>query len=91
MRSELFAPRIVAQQIRVDLRSSKPPPSALLSVQTVRVLQALINPLPSLGVAWEVRPGLLKAMSSDERVRLAVAAIKASIAHLQGPGGADRD
>ena len=72
MRSELFAPRIVAQQI--DLRSSKPPPSALLSVQTVRVLQALINPLPSLGVAWEVRPGLLKAMSSDERVRLAVAA-----------------
>ena len=52
---------------------------------------ALINPLPSLGVAWEVRPGLLKAMSSDERVRLAVAAIKASIEHLQGRGGAARD
>ena len=55
------------------------------------MLQALINPLPSLGVAWEVRPGLLKAMSSDERVRLAVAAIKASIEHLQGRGGAARD
>ena len=60
-------------------------------LRTLRVLQALINPLPSLGVAWEVRPGLLKAMSSDERVRLAVAAIKASIEHLQGRGGAARD
>ena len=53
--------------------------------------KALINPLPSLGVVWEVRPGLLKAMSSDKRVRLAVAAIKASIEHLQGRGGAARD
>ena len=42
----------------------------------------LINPLPGMGVAWEVRPGLLKAMSSAERVTLAVAAIKASIEHL---------
>ena len=60
-------------------------------LRPVPVLQALINPLPSLGVAWEVRPGLLKAMSSDERVRLAVAAIKASIEHLQGRGGAARE
>ena len=87
MISELFVPSIVAQQICALPRLQ---PSALLSELFV-LLQALINPLPSLGVAWEVRPGLLKAMSSDERVRLAVAAIKASIEHLQGRGGAARD
>jgi len=43
---------------------------------------ALINPLPSLGVAWEVRPALLRAMSSEQRVELAIEAIEASIAHL---------
>jgi hypothetical protein len=44
---------------------------------------ALINPLPSLGVAPEVRPALLRAMSSEQRVELAVEAIQASIAHLR--------
>ena len=87
MRSELFVPSIVAQQICALPRLLQ----ARSSQNSSCVVQALINPLPSLGVAWEVRPGLLKAMSSDERVRLAVAAIKASIEHLQGRGGAARD
>lgn len=44
---------------------------------------ALINPLPSLGVAYEVRPALLKACSSEERIALATDAIDASIEYLR--------
>jgi hypothetical protein len=42
----------------------------------------LINPLPSLGVAWEVRPAILKAVTQATRVQLAVDGIRASIKHL---------
>ena len=36
------------------------------------------------GVAYEVRPGMLEAGSVAERVELAAAGLRASIAHLDG-------
>jgi hypothetical protein len=45
---------------------------------------ALINPLPGLGVAWEIRPAMLAAGSSAERLEVAIAGITASIENLQG-------
>lgn len=45
---------------------------------------ALINPLPSLGVAYEVRPAALKAQSAKERLELACEGVGRSIANLNG-------
>lgn len=45
---------------------------------------ALINPLPGLGVAYEIRPAALRAQSARERVEVAISGIRASIAHLDG-------
>eukprot|EP00928_Gymnodinium_smaydae_P004024 TRINITY_DN11411_c0_g6_i1.p1 TRINITY_DN11411_c0_g6~~TRINITY_DN11411_c0_g6_i1.p1 ORF type:complete len:561 (+),score=43.81 TRINITY_DN11411_c0_g6_i1:89-1771(+) len=44
----------------------------------------LINPLPGLGVAWEIRPAALLAASTRERLRVATDGIRTSIAHLDG-------
>lgn len=44
---------------------------------------ALINPLPALGVAPEMRPALLAAESPMARVRVAEAGLLTSIAHLE--------
>ena len=45
---------------------------------------ALVNPLPALGVAYEVRPQALAARSTAERLRVAANAIRQSIGHLDG-------
>ncbi|KAJ1462062.1 hypothetical protein M885DRAFT_506140 [Pelagophyceae sp. CCMP2097] len=45
---------------------------------------ALINPLPGLGVALEIRPALLYAQTARERVAIAVEGVRGSIAHLSG-------
>jgi hypothetical protein len=45
---------------------------------------ALINPLPAMGVALEVRPSLLLANTPEERVDIAVEGIQKSIRHMQG-------
>lgn len=45
---------------------------------------ALINPLPSLGVAFEVRPKALQARSPKARLEVATEGITRSIAHLNG-------
>jgi hypothetical protein len=46
---------------------------------------ALINPLPAMGVATEIRPDLLDAKTADERVQIVLDAIQQSIRHmLQG-------
>lgn len=44
---------------------------------------ALINPLPALGVAPEMRPALLAAESPMARIRVARAGLLTSIAHLE--------
>jgi len=43
---------------------------------------ALINPLPAMGVAMEVRPALLTATSAEKRVEIACEGILRSIRHM---------
>lgn len=45
---------------------------------------ALVNPLPALGVAFEVRPAVLTADSAELRLQIVRAALERSIAHLDG-------
>eukprot|EP00592_Proboscia_alata_P027910 CAMPEP_0194450440 /NCGR_PEP_ID=MMETSP0176-20130528/130728_1 /TAXON_ID=216777 /ORGANISM="Proboscia alata, Strain PI-D3" /LENGTH=255 /DNA_ID=CAMNT_0039277729 /DNA_START=305 /DNA_END=1069 /DNA_ORIENTATION=- len=45
---------------------------------------ALINPLPALGVAMEIRPGLLLATTARERMEIALEGIQRSISHMNG-------
>jgi hypothetical protein len=44
---------------------------------------ALINPIPALGVAMEIRPSLLCACTPEERVDIALREIRRSIEHMQ--------
>ena len=45
---------------------------------------ALINPLPSMGVAIEIRPALLVSKRAEERVQVALDGIFKSIRHMEG-------
>jgi hypothetical protein len=45
---------------------------------------ALINPLPALGVAYEIRPSLLLANTAEELVDIVIEGIQKSIRHMQG-------
>ncbi|KAL7539407.1 hypothetical protein ACHAXR_009271 [Thalassiosira sp. AJA248-18] len=45
---------------------------------------ALINPLPSMGVAMEIRPALLVSKRAEERVQVALDGILKSIRHMDG-------
>ena len=47
---------------------------------------ALLNPLPHLGVAMEVRPAVLAEMTTLGRLRLVVGAFRESIATLERRG-----
>ena len=47
-------------------------------------LAALINPLPALGVALEIRPAVLTAQATSTRLEVALAGLKSSISHLNG-------
>eukprot|EP00966_Prymnesium_polylepis_P257503 5948617-Prymnesium_polylepis.2 len=46
----------------------------------------LINPLPALGVALEVRPAALMASTTDERLEVVEMGLRDSIKRLQSPG-----
>jgi len=45
---------------------------------------ALINPLPAMGVAMEIRPALLTADTCEERVEVALDGLFRSIRHMDG-------
>jgi Lon protease-like protein len=45
---------------------------------------ALINPIPAMGVALEIRPALLTATTAEERIDIALIGIQRSIRHIQG-------
>ena len=45
---------------------------------------ALINPLPGMGVAVEIRPALLVSTRAEERVQVALDGLMKSIAHMDG-------
>jgi len=59
------------------------PPAKEVTARALWVA-ALINPLPSLGVAWEIRPSMLLAASSRERLEVCLRGLHDSIAHLDG-------
>jgi hypothetical protein len=45
---------------------------------------ALINPIPAMGVAMEIRPALLTAKTAEERTQVALDGIRRSIKHMDG-------
>jgi Lon protease-like protein len=45
---------------------------------------ALINPIPAMGVATEIRPDLLTAQTAEERITVALDGILKSIRHMDG-------
>lgn len=45
---------------------------------------ALINPIPAMGVAMEIRPALLTSKTAEERVQVALDGIVRSIKHMDG-------
>uniref|UniRef100_A0A7S0IWB8 Uncharacterized protein n=1 Tax=Calcidiscus leptoporus TaxID=127549 RepID=A0A7S0IWB8_9EUKA len=46
---------------------------------------ALLNPLPALGVAPELRAGCLNSTDSVDRLRVVLAGAERSLSHLQTP------
>jgi len=74
--------RVPRQIERVLLALGQMPPSTLPSARAFWV-SGLINPLPTLGVALEIRPSLLTAQTAEMRVQLAEAALKDSIERLR--------
>jgi hypothetical protein len=48
---------------------------------------ALINPLPGMGVALEIRPALLTARKAEQRVEVALNGILRSIKYMDGSAG----
>jgi len=46
---------------------------------------ALINPIPAMGVATEIRPALLTARTAEERVQIALNGILSSIQNMSEP------
>ena len=65
-----------------DIGPVPPPPDEPTNLSFY--VGALINPLPALGVALEIRPSLLLADTPEERVQLAIQGITKSIRHMRG-------
>lgn len=59
-------------------------PSAEEPTERAFWIGALINPIPAMGVALEVRPSLLMAETAEERIKVASAGILKSIRHMDG-------
>lgn len=68
-------------QVLADLG---PMPAAEEVTQRALWVCALINPLPALGVAYEIRPAALMAKSAKERLKVARKGLQDSIANLLG-------
>lgn len=65
-----------------DIGTIPPPPEEPTNLSFY--VGALINPLPAMGVALEIRPSLLLADTPEERVDVAIEGITKSIRHMQG-------
>lgn len=68
-------------QLLVDLEEM--PPQEEPSERALWV-GALVNPIPAMGVALEIRPALLSATTAEQRVDIALEAIERSIQHMDG-------
>jgi Lon protease-like protein len=69
-------------QLLVDLGSM--PDSQDQPTNVAFWVGALINPIPAMGVALEIRPALLTATTAEERIDIALIGIQRSIRHMQG-------
>lgn len=67
-------------QLLLDLG---PMPSWKAPTECAMWVGALINPIPAMGVALEIRPKLLVAKSAEERTQIALDGISNSIQHMQ--------
>ena len=59
-------------------------PAATKPYDRAMWVAALINPLPALGVAMEIRPAVLQATSTADALAVVTSGILSSIAHLNG-------
>mmetsp|Transcript_120182 Transcript_120182/g.340237 ORF Transcript_120182/g.340237 Transcript_120182/m.340237 type:complete len:544 (+) Transcript_120182:55-1686(+) len=59
------------------------PPAEEATARAIWVA-ALINPLPGLGVAYEIRPSMLMANTVQQRLEVATDGLQSSISHLDG-------
>jgi len=71
-------------QIQQILRDLGPMPPAEEAGKRALWVAALVNPLPALGVAYEIRPAALSAVSVGERLEVVTQGIKCSIGHVSG-------
>lgn len=69
------------EQLLVDLGDI---PSADEPSELAFWIGALVNPLPGMGVAMEIRPLLLMAKTAEERVNVALKGVFESIKHMDG-------
>mmetsp|Transcript_18820 Transcript_18820/g.22596 ORF Transcript_18820/g.22596 Transcript_18820/m.22596 type:complete len:168 (+) Transcript_18820:1-504(+) len=71
-------------QIDELLEQLGPIPSAEEPTERALWIGALINPIPAIGVAMEIRPSLLTAKTAQKRVDVAHEGIFKSIKHMDG-------
>jgi len=71
-------------QIDGILQDLGPMPSWKSPSECALWVGALINPIPALGVALEIRPKLLLAKTAEDRTQIALDGIWNSIQHMQG-------
>ena len=73
-----------AGAVAADGMPDTPPPSR----PNVRALwiAGVMNPMPALGVALEIRPSVLTARSTERRLMLVDQGLRDSISRLQRPG-----
>jgi len=69
-------------QMDMILEHLGPMPPASEVTDRALWVAALINPLPGLGVAWEIRPAILNADSSAQRLDIARKGLQASLENL---------
>ena len=78
-------------QIEELVRGLGPVPPADRPTERALYVGALINPLPAMGVAVEIRPALLTAEGAERRVGIALEGILGSIRHMDGSARLWRD
>jgi len=71
-------------QLRSILDDLGPMPSPEDAGELALWAAALVNPLPALGVAYEIRPSVLSAKSVSTRLSAVLEGIRSSIRHLTG-------
>lgn len=61
-----------------------PMPPAEAGGERAMWVAALVNPIPAMGVAYEIRPSMLEARTVRQRLEVALAGIRGSIGHISG-------